>query len=281
MFLIDNDPEIVKSIKEEKQNIKTDTNVNKLKSSNDKNMKTIKPNTLNSFLKGATPAQVAQIDMICRVFNLMDTNNDGLISASDIKSYFNSIGRPATDAIVRKWIRDRDIDQDGAISLEEYVASYAYQLDPTSKHPWKNNDNSNTVLDSYISNIALAFGTMRLTCSPFELMESISAAAMYVQRIIDSPTTKEYWKISIEDSDYQKKIGHILGGSKLMIALGFDFEDNGKIIALKNQGVPWESVPIDVRQTLSRGINELNFHKNSLLEPTISNIAAGKFNFLD
>ena len=61
-----------------------------------------------------------------------------------------------------------------------------------------------------------------------------------------------------------------------MIALGFDLEDNGQILALKNQGPPWESIPVNIRQQLSRGINELTFHKNSLSEPTISNIAAGK-----
>ena len=202
----------------------------------------------------------------------MDTDNDGLISASDIKSYFYSIGRPATDAIVRKWIHDRDVDQDGAVSLEEYVASYAYQLDPTSKHPWKNNETS----ELSVSNIASAFGAMRLACSSFELMESVTAAVMYLQRILDSPSTKEYWKISIQDPEFHKKIGHIFGGSKLMIALGFDLEDNGQILALKNQGPPWESIPVNIRQQLSRGINELTFHKNSLSEPTISNIAAGK-----
>ena len=36
---------------------------------------------------------------------------------------------------VRKWIARRDVDQDGAVGLAEFVASYAMQLDPASKVP--------------------------------------------------------------------------------------------------------------------------------------------------
>jgi len=35
--------------------------------------------------------------------------------------------------VARKWIRERDLDQDGSISLVEFVASYAHTLDPSSK----------------------------------------------------------------------------------------------------------------------------------------------------
>ena len=41
--------------------------------------------------------------------------------------------RGSSDVEVRKWIAQRDVDQDGAVGLAEFVASYAMQLDPASK----------------------------------------------------------------------------------------------------------------------------------------------------
>jgi WD40 repeat protein len=205
--------------------------------------------------------------MITRVFQTMDVDGDGLLSTSDIKAYFLSIGRPSTDAVIRKWIRDRDVDQDGVVSLEEYVASYAYQLDPLSR-PTSSSTNPT------ISSIATAFGTLRLACSPLELNAAVNAASQYVQRILDSPSTKEFWKVSILESEFQNAIGHIFGGLKLMLALGFVVEDNGQFLALNNQGPPWDSVPLEIRKTLSRALDELQFHNSSLFEPSVSNIAA-------
>lgn len=226
--------------------------------------------SLTAYLKGATSAQIAQVEMIRRVFNSMDADGDGLLSAADIKAYFLSIGRPSTDQIVRKWIRERDVDQDGVISLEEYVSSFSYQLDPSSHHPWLKDSTPS------ISSVATAFGSMKLACSSIELTVAVTAAVGYVQRILDSPSTKEFWKISLNESEFHQKIGHIFGGVKLMLALGFDLEANGQILALKNNGPPWEIVPSEIRKNLTRGVEELQFHKNSLAEPTISNIAAGR-----
>jgi WD40 repeat protein len=220
---------------------------------------------LAAYLKGASSAQVAQIEMIKRVFEMMDIDSDGFLSATDIKSYFLSIGRPSTDSIIRKWIRDRDVDQDGVVSLEEYVASFAYQLDPMSRQP---------SMDPTVSPVATAFGALRLACSPLELTNAVNAALSYGQRILDSPSTKEFWKIPVLESDFQNKIGHIFGGVKLMLALGFVLEDNSQFLALNNQGLPWESVPIDIRKSLSRALDELQFHHGSLSEPSVSNIAA-------
>jgi hypothetical protein len=225
--------------------------------------------SLAAYLKGATAAQVAQIEMIRRVFNSMDADGDGLLSAADVKAYFHSIGRPSSEQIVRKWIRDRDVDQDGVISLEEFVASFSYQLDPSSHHPWLKDSSPAT------SSVAAAFGAMKLVCSCFELSAAVTAAGDYIQRILDSPSTKEFWRVSLNESEFHKNIGHIFGGVKLMLALGFDLEGNGQVLALKNPGPPWEIVPVEIRKALTRGLDELQFHKNSLAEPTISNIAAG------
>ena len=81
---------------------------------------------LKSFLKGASAAQQAQIQMIYRVFDIMDADSDGFLSVSDVKSYFRSVGRVSDDLTVKKWIRARDINQSGTVSLPEFVASYAH-----------------------------------------------------------------------------------------------------------------------------------------------------------
>ena len=90
-------------------------------------------NSLKLFLQGATAAQQAQISMIKEIFDLMDADKDGLLSVGDVRAYFRAIGRNASDLVTRKWIRERDIDQDGAVSLAEFVGSYSHQLDPSSK----------------------------------------------------------------------------------------------------------------------------------------------------
>ena len=73
---------------------------------------------------GASAAQKIQIKMILDIFTLMDADKDGLLSFSDVKAYFRIIGRNANDLVVRKWIRERDLDQDGAISKVEFVSRF-------------------------------------------------------------------------------------------------------------------------------------------------------------
>lgn len=67
--------------------------------------------SMGAFMTGASAAQKAQIAMITQIFTLMDADKDGLLSVSDVKAYFRSIGRNATDMVARRWIRDRDMDQ--------------------------------------------------------------------------------------------------------------------------------------------------------------------------
>jgi hypothetical protein len=233
---------------------------------------------LQSYTVGATAAQTAQIDMIRRVFVAMDSDGDGLLSASDVKAYFTSINRPSSDAVVRKWIRDRDIDQDGAVSLVEFVSSFAFQLDPSSIPA--DAKRKSQVSKPQHSHVAAAFGCLRLACSPQELVQAVNAATNYVQRVLDSPSTKEFWRIHIEDAEFRQNVGRLFGGEKLMLALGFEQEDNGKVLALRDpRGGIWDIVPLEIRQVLGRNIQELQHHKNSLLEPSVSNIAAGNSHY--
>lgn len=229
---------------------------------------------LKSFLKGASAAQQAQIQMIYRVFDIMDADSDGYLSVSDVKSYFRSVGRISDDVTVKKWIRARDINQTGTVSLPEFVASFAHQLDPDSR--------STSVFQkmsgghAIVSAVTTAFGALRLGNSPPEAIKAIEAAEEYLRRTLESPSTEAFWRISKKDTSFHQNIGRLFGGIKLMHALGYVDENNGAVLALRDEsGTEWATLPNDFRRKLMHNIEELNLHKQSLAELSVSHIAAG------
>ena len=235
--------------------------------------------SLFEFLKGASPAQQMQVKMIGQVFADMDTDKDGLLSPADVRTYFRSIGRNASDVIVKKWINSRDIDQDGTVSLKEFVASYSLQLDPKSVTHSDSNSygNSNSDVETIISPVTSAFGALCLGNTPSEVVEACMAAEDFIRRILDKPSMQEYWRISVNDEEYNRRIGRLYGGTKLMIALGFEPEQNGTVIAVRDPtGRVWDSLPLEVRVMLSNRLSELKNHEQAHTEPSVSNVAAGK-----
>lgn len=211
--------------------------------------------------------------MIRRVFETMDADKDGLLSMGDVRAYFRTIGRNANDLAVRKWISSRDIDQDGAVSLVEFVSSYAMQLDPTSKVIDVNGRLSHN--QHKLSSIAEAFGALRLAGTVLEVIAACDAIEEYVRRILDSPSVKSFWSISVQEENFNRKIGRLFGGIKLMQAMGFHFESNSSVLAIHDStGKEWDVIPQIVRIDLNRKLDELHSHCTSLLEPSISNIAA-------
>ena len=228
---------------------------------------------VKSFYRGASAAQLSQLRMIEEVFKQMDADGDGLLSVSDVRAYFRTIGRNASDLITRRWIRTRDIDQDGAVSLSEFVAAFAPQLDPASKFV----DAQGKLSDPAVgpSAITIAFGALKLGSTTAEALEACKAAAEYVRRVIDAPSIKSFWSIMVNDALYNKRIGRLFGGTHLMNALGFLPENNGAVLALRDpNGKSWDVVPQDVKVRLNVSLEELSSHEQALLEPTVSNIAA-------
>lgn len=232
--------------------------------------------SIADFYKGATAAQQAQIKMIVRVFEGMDADKDGLLSAADVRAYFRSVGRSATDEIVHKWIASRDVDQDGAVSLAEFVASYSLQLDPASATSHSNGGSSSGAHPARVSPVTPAFGAVCLGNSPAEVQEACVAAEEYVRRVLDSPAVQSYWRIFVSDDAFSRRIGRLFGGIKLMQALGFEPEQNGTVLALRDpSGRVWDSLPADVRVLLNKRLGELMNHEQAMTEPSVSNVAAG------
>ena len=235
---------------------------------------------LQQFLNGASAAQKAQVEMIKSVFHKMDADGDGLLSMSDVRQYFRAIGKFAGDLEVRKWISNRDIDQDGAVSLSEFVASYSLQLDPRTVAE-KSAKKTDIIPTSLVSNLTEAFGTIRLGSTVPESIMACEAAEGYVRRILDAPSNQAFWTIPINDEYFKQKIGRLFGGTKLMIALGFHFEQNGTVLTVaspdKNGA---EILSGENRKHLNNQLRELQSHRMSLQELTVSNIAAGTLHFV-
>lgn len=106
--------------------------------------------------------------------------------------------------------------------------------------------------------------------------EMVANLQTYVRRILDSPSIPAFWRIAVKDQEFHRRVGRLFGGIKVMEALGFQTEENGAIIALRDPaGKVWEAVPQGVRVVLNSRLDELLNHKHSLTEPSISNIAAG------
>lgn len=239
----------------------------------------VQKSNIKEFMKGASAAQQTQIQMICRVFEIMDADCDGILSFADVKAYFKAIGRLADDTSVRKWIRNRDIDQTGTVSLAEFISSFATQFDPTKPSEPKENGKSASSESStvVVSPLTTAFGLLKLGNTTYEVSTALQAAEEYIRRILDSPSTEVFWRIPVSDPAFQQTIGRLFGGMKLMRALGFSEEANGSVLAIRNSsGVKWVTLPESVRKQLGQAIEELSLLKQSLAEATISHVAGGK-----
>ena len=261
---------------------------------------TIFPDSLHDFLVNSSAARKAQIKMICEVFRRMDIDQgepdlnvnililkvDGFLSVNDMRQYFRGLGKDSSDSSIRNWVRVRDIDQDGVVSLSEFVAGFVNQLDPASCI------DGEEIVVADVSPLTSAIGALRLGSSTAECLESIRWIEEYVQRILDSPSNASYWRIAKSDKTYHSKIGRLFGGDKVLmgelrytqyrsdffktyVAFGFSYEENGSALVLRDpNGMFWATVPPDVRNTLKNLLEELRSHKYALEEPSISNIAA-------
>jgi Ca2+-binding EF-hand superfamily protein len=73
---------------------------------------------------------VSDTNVYAAAFQLMDTDNDGLISAAEVKGMFEAHGETLTDETIAAMIGFMDQDGDGQVSLGELTA-YLSQRDST------------------------------------------------------------------------------------------------------------------------------------------------------
>ena len=82
------------------------------------------------YLMGKTASQQAQLSMMRTAFDRFDSNRSGKITAKEVQKRFRELGRASSEAVVLQWIKERDINQDGTVSFEEFVSSYGAIIQP-------------------------------------------------------------------------------------------------------------------------------------------------------
>ncbi|RYH28862.1 hypothetical protein EON65_10585 [archaeon] len=229
---------------------------------------------LSSFTKNASPAQIAQIRMIRKVFDEMDGDKDGVLSVDDVKQYFHSKGRRETDAFIRKWIANRDIDQDGAVSLVEFISSYTSVLDLGGGLAKGNPAQLDKGIQS-VTSITLAFGALRAANHERDVIMVCDEVTDLISKIIATPQVAELRTIHTSEEKFHRYVGRIMNATKLLMAFGFRPENNGSLLTLRDEsGRDYELVPPNVLKELKSKLEELNCHRQSLTELSISNVAA-------
>ncbi|KAI9348330.1 hypothetical protein BD770DRAFT_327221, partial [Pilaira anomala] len=69
-------------------------------------------------------AQQCDVDAeegVTKVFNLLDTDNDGQLNAEDLKRGIALFGNSVTAADVEEMVESADVDGDGLINYEEFL----------------------------------------------------------------------------------------------------------------------------------------------------------------
>mmetsp|Transcript_1102 Transcript_1102/g.3132 ORF Transcript_1102/g.3132 Transcript_1102/m.3132 type:complete len:220 (+) Transcript_1102:53-712(+) len=70
-----------------------------------------------------------QFRQLVSAFDLFDTDHSGVISARELRAAMRSLGLNPTREEIRKIITHGDVDGDGNIDLDEFLAMMALQLD--------------------------------------------------------------------------------------------------------------------------------------------------------
>eukprot|EP00981_Chlorochromonas_danica_P006231 scaffold1310_cov219-Ochromonas_danica.AAC.6 len=229
---------------------------------------------LADFTKNATPAQLAQIRMIRRVFESMDGNHDGMLTFDDIKDYFRRKGRQESDVFIRKWIAARDVDQDGAVSLVEYISSFTPQFCLGGGLSRGNVKVLDKALDK-ASPLTLAFGFLAASNPASDVLVAADEILEYINLIISEPQAQQYRVIFVEEEKFTNRVGRVSGGVALLRACGFTPEQQGALLVFRNElGKDYDVVPTAVLNDLRSKMEELRSHRQAFAERSISNLAA-------
>ncbi|CAM9744831.1 unnamed protein product [Scytosiphon promiscuus] len=257
----------------------------------------------------ASGARGLQLAMIREAFARLDMDGDGYISPADLGLAFRNMGRDASDRSVLAWIRRRDICQDGRVSLDEFVASFQ-ALIPQDTPGWAVASSSVTAatggrvstvskrhrgvvaatkagindapMEDGASEVAAAFGRIRLAGSPAECRGAAEFALDYCRRVRDSPSAPLHWRVPLKSKRFASAVGRLHGGIELMQAIGLRLEENGTVLALwedtrSGQTIPpgkWDRVPDSILQRLDTAAKELAAQVRGIDHPEVADLAA-------
>ena len=222
---------------------------------------------------GKTDIQKLQIHMMKEAFRKYDHAGKGYVTDADVRATLRSVGEDASESKVRAWIRERDLDQDGVVSLDEFVAAYAPLLEHRFLPPGDDDDidSKNTVA----FHIASAVGEMRLLASIVESHNAITGIISILDNMVEHPSVQKYWRISTLDPSFDRRIGRHAAALRILKICGFISEENSTVLALFNpSGKPWSRLPEDVIATIRNTRACLVAHSRALEDPSIGDIGA-------
>lgn len=263
---------------------------------------------LSSILKEASPMQATQINMLKRLFEQMDFDKDGYLQESDMQQYFTeknrvsaitaatSTGMSAATVLsnyIRRWLNDRDIDQDGVVSLTDFIGYHIPQLSTDSYHKFT----KNITLKSP-SSLVVNFGHLKASNKLPDVLKCCEYIDETISDIISNPSNLSARTIHTNEQKYQRLvgtswqyaeyniidfitshngIGRLEGGTKMLMSFGLEAENNGSLLVFRDeQGrVYQDALPSDLLISLKHRLEEFRAHQRVLSEQAVANIAAG------
>jgi hypothetical protein len=183
--------------------------------------------------------------MLKDAFDAFDSNKDGKIDSADLKTYWRNKGEDSSDRRIADFIREKDINNDGVLSFEEFAVSYSALLQPETdawssvekgggkgaKGPASRSNSgkgkaSGTLrpsaasgeidpadVDDGATGIAAAFGALRLCATIPQCLSAVTTASTIISKILDAPATKMYWRVKAGDEHFHETVENIMVAS--------------------------------------------------------------------
>ena len=64
-----------------------------------------------------------QIEELKAAFTHMDANGDGFVTKDELKAMLSSLGEPVEDSVVNEMMNVADVNGDGKVDFNEFVAA--------------------------------------------------------------------------------------------------------------------------------------------------------------
>ena len=64
-----------------------------------------------------------QIEELKAAFTQMDANGDGFVTKDELKAMLSSLGEPVEDSVVNEMMNVADVNGDGKVDFNEFVAA--------------------------------------------------------------------------------------------------------------------------------------------------------------
>ncbi|GBG26827.1 NAD-dependent deacetylase sir2E [Hondaea fermentalgiana] len=238
-----------------------------------------------------------QLKMIQKVFQDFDVDGDGYITARDLKEALLRRGHDNSDAAVAAWIRSRDIDHDGSVSLAEFTASFAHTVPPrvmdgrglenVPLQPAKLNENGTNSArakgwrpEDAISPTEVAFGLVRLfhtkrRCSSIlaNLCAFTEKALDHRARTLDATNSSKPQQqqdrgkpFVLAPDDYVRHVAKTKGAAEILSALHWTYDGRRRSYV--------SHVDAEEMEQIRARLRELDMHRRGLEFPEVANAKA-------